>query len=58
MILKTNRYKQISSGKFIQSILTYKLMRPVSILQLPKELKNRLTQQIHKKFERGKCQSH
>ena len=50
MILKTNRYKQTSSGKFIQSILTYKLRRPVSILQLPKELKNRLTRQIHKKI--------
>ena len=35
--LKTNRYKESSSGKIIQSILTSKLMRPVSILRLPKE---------------------
>ena len=34
---KPNRYKQSSLGKIIQSILTKKLMRPVSILRLPKK---------------------
>ena len=35
--LKANRYKQSSSVYIIQSIPTYKLMGPVSILRLPKE---------------------
>ena len=35
--LKINRYKQSSLGNIIQSIFTYKVMRPVSFLQLPKE---------------------
>ena len=34
---KIARFKLTASGKLVQSILNYKLMRPVGILRLPKE---------------------
>ena len=46
---KNIRYKLTASGNIIQLTLNYKLMRPVRTLRLPKEQKNRLTQQIQKK---------
>ena len=39
IILKTDRYKQFFSSNIIQSILTYKPMRSVSFLRLPKNFK-------------------
>ena len=37
MNFKTIRYKLTASGNIIHSILIYKLMRPSTILRLPKE---------------------
>ena len=53
---QTIRYKLSASVNIIHSIFNYKLMRPVSTLRPPK--KNRQKQQIRKKLEREKCQSH
>ena len=39
-------YKLTALRNFSQSILNYKLIRPVSILRLPKVQKNRLAQRI------------
>ena len=44
--LMTPRYNMTASDKIIQSILSYKLNRPVSILRLPKEKEYRQKQQI------------
>ena len=51
---KTNHFKQTASSNIVHSVLNYKLMRPVSKIQLPKEQKQ-AKQQIHEKKLTEKC---
>ena len=52
------RFKLAASGNIAHSIINYKVMRPVSILRLPKVTKNRQKPQIQKKVDREKCRRH
>ena len=47
---KTNRYKLTASRNIIHSILNSRLMRPLSILQLQKKIKNRKVKKFKEKF--------
>ena len=49
---KTIRNKLSASGKINDSFLNYKLMGPVSCLQLPKEYKKCRNSKFRKKIER------
>ena len=46
---KTIRYKLSDSGNMIHSFFTYKLMRPVSYLRLPKDQKTGKNSKFKKK---------